>query len=1183
MSEQTLDTVHRIRERLRRTALRVDLSALLFGIIITIAVASAAWTMLAAVEWVMWMGTTARTILLVFWIATTLGMILVFVAPPALRLLGILPRIPDDAVALRIGDHFPTVSDRLINLIQLSSGKSTASSDEFIDGAVAMLSREVSSVPFEDVERFERPRKTGFRVMAAPALLLLFAFGAPGPFFDASKRLISAQTEFHRPAPFELRVLPGTVQVTRGDELRIRARSSGNIAPESAIIMVLSDDVDHPEQLAMEATGTGRFEHHIGAVGRSFRYQIDADGVESPWYDVDIIERPFVRNMRVHIDYPSYTGLPSQDLPIGQGNVTALRGSRVSVTSAVTGIDIESVTIEFDEAEGVEMDLEGDSASGSFPVRREDSYRIVARTTEGISSADPISFHIAPTDDAPPTVRLLAPSPEATLGESLETLLGGIIVDDYGFSRLELRYRLAESRYRAVQPEFSSIPLPIRTPRPIDQEIVHHWTLSESGLDPVPGDVIEYYLMVWDNDVVSGPKSARSQIQRLRVPSLAEQYQDIDRLQDSTADELQRMLEEAGEIRRDFDDLRNELRGRQESDWQSRRRVESLQQRQEQIEQRVDELTRQMQDVTRQLEDNSLLSDETIEMYRELTRVVDEIKSPELIEALEQLQEAMDQLDLQQIQESLQEFEFNEDQYRHRLERSLELFKRARTLQHLEQAERMARELADQQRELRDATEHLNGDETAEPTDSGEEGIDQSQEEADPGASEADPADAPTDAAQFESDSSGRSESDPSRERLAGEQERLGQEMEALEDKLDEIRTQMEEAGSSPSDAMDELREDVRERQLPENMRRTGQQIRSDQFQDAGRNQQQMQEQLEQFQSRLGEMRSGMSGAQLQMNLSALRRTIRDIILLSQQQEDLQKNTVETGSGSPSLPVMARDQVRIAEGVSVVADSVQNLANQIAQISREAQRHTGQALREMERATSALVERTSREAGTHQRSSMTHLNELGLMLSDLLDQLMNQQAGGGEGGMSAEQMADQLQQMAQDQQQLNAQIQQMLNDSAGDRLTSDMQERLRQIAAQQEAIRRQLRQLSRDPGARDNLMNDLNRIADQMQQTIEELQDRGASRQTVERQQQILTRLLEAEKSLQEREQDERRRGQTGRDMPRESPPELQRSEETERLRRDLLRALESDYAPDYKNLIRRYFELLQRESEQRP
>jgi len=93
------------------------------------------------------------------------------------------------------------------------------------------------------------------------------------------------------------------------------------------------------------------------------------------------------------------------------------------------------------------------------------------------------------------------------------------------------------------------------------------------------------------------------------------------------------------------------------------------------------------------------------------------------------------------------------------------------------------------------------------------------------------------------------------------------------------------------------------------------------------------------------------------------------------------------------------------------------------------------------------------------------------------------------------------------------------------------------------------------------------------------LQQNRVSRRTVQRQQQILTRLLEASKSMEQRGKDNKREGRSAEEILRESPAALPLPEQMERLRRDLIRALESGYSSDYEALIRRYFELLQTES----
>lgn len=1195
MSEKTLDVVRSIRKRLHDTARRLYLSELLFGIAVSLAVSCGLWLLLTAAESHLWMGLLERRIAVVAWLSTSLISAATFALPPLIRLIRASRGASEEQVAARIGERYPEIADRLVNFLHLSGGKSAPAPTHLLDGAVSMLGRQISPVRFENVEDFRRPRRAALWAVWPPIALVGLALAAPSPLTEASQRLLALNTEFEAPAPFALRVEPGDIQLTRGEAAEISAFAEGTALPSTATVSMLREGSEQAEQFPMEPGGDGHFKYDVESVSSDMRYRVEADGIASSWFEISVVRRPLVRDLAVRIHPPSYTGLPAKDLAKNRGDVTALRGSEVHLSTDVSGVDVRDVRLEFDSGRVLSLDLASGTATGSFRLEGEGAYHIVAESAEGVQNADPIEYRLTTLNDEPPSVRLVLPGPDETLGEDLATELGSQILDDFGFSRLILKYRLAESRYRSPQDEFLSLPISIETPRPVDQAVIHGWDFSETELDPVPGDVIEYYLEVWDNDGVSGPKSARSSVYRLRVPSLTERYRGLESEQDEMRDGLERMMDEAGEIREEFEQLREELRRKQDGDWQDRRQIEALQRRQDSMDQRVDELSRKMQDVRREMEENDLLSPETIETYRELERVVEEIRSPELNEALQQLQDALEQMDLGRMQESLQDFEFNEEQYRQRLERTLELFKKTRAMQQLEQAERLAQELNRHQDQLRQQTQQLDnpdssGDEIQEEGEGNENAVSGEQEstpeEAD--SEQQDGTEAKADSDSPESDEQSQTgDTDPeeqtsstSRERVADEQERLAEDMEELEEMLEETRRQVNETRSGPSDDINELREKVRQQELPQKMRESGEQIRQNQSEDAADKQQGVQQGLQQIQQQLGEMRRSMQGGQMQINLGNMRRSLRHVIALSQEQEGLQSATTEKGAGSPALRELARNQVRLAEGAGIVADSLQSLAADIPQMNRNVQRHVGEALREMEQATKALSERASQEAGSHQRTSMMHLNELALMLSDLLDQMMNQSGGGGEGGMSAEEMADQLRQMSQQQQQLNQQIQQMLNESQGERLSNDMQARMRQMAAQQDEIRRHLRQLSRDPSARDGMLNELNRIAEQMKTTIEELQRRGVDRETVNRQQQILTRLLEAEKSLQEREQDDQRRGRTGQTFDREGPPELERSEQLDKLRRDLIRALESDYSSDYQELIRRYFELLRRETE---
>jgi DNA repair ATPase RecN len=245
-------------------------------------------------------------------------------------------------------------------------------------------------------------------------------------------------------------------------------------------------------------------------------------------------------------------------------------------------------------------------------------------------------------------------------------------------------------------------------------------------------------------------------------------------------------------------------------------------------------------------------------------------------------------------------------------------------------------------------------------------------------------------------------------------------------------------------------------------------------------------------------------------------------------------------------------------------------------MSKAVQEQTGNALRAMEQATTSLDERQADQATGFQKTSMKHLNELALLLSDLMDQ-MQQSSGGSGGQMSMQQAMQQLQKASGQQQKLNQQIQQFLNKAQGERLSKDMEARRKQLAKQQRQIKQQLEDMSIGEETEQQILGDLQKIAEQMDESADDLQNGRRSRDLIERQQQILTRLLNAQQSLRTQGKKQERRGRRAEDdVDRERPGDRPDPEDTDTLRRDLIRALEMGYTSDYEQLIKRYFELLQ-------
>jgi hypothetical protein len=109
--------------------------------------------------------------------------------------------------------------------------------------------------------------------------------------------------------------------------------------------------------------------------------------------------------------------------------------------------------------------------------------------------------------------------------------------------------------------------------------------------------------------------------------------------------------------------------------------------------------------------------------------------------------------------------------------------------------------------------------------------------------------------------------------------------------------------------------------------------------------------------------------------------------------------------------------------------------------------------------------------------------------------------------------------------------------------------------------------------------DDLRKIVDEMSQSIGDMRASGIRPETIQRQERILSRLLQAEKSVHERDKDESRESKPGENVIRQSPRELDLGspEAQKALQEEMLRMRENGFTPDYNALIRKYFEELEK------
>ncbi|MDO9548041.1 MAG: hypothetical protein Q7J65_03640, partial [Candidatus Marinimicrobia bacterium] len=264
---------------------------------------------------------------------------------------------------------------------------------------------------------------------------------------------------------------------------------------------------------------------------------------------------------------------------------------------------------------------------------------------------------------------------------------------------------------------------------------------------------------------------------------------------------------------------------------------------------------------------------------------------------------------------------------------------------------------------------------------------------------------------------------------------------------------------------------------------------------------------------------------------------------------------------------------QIRQNLASVIGELIELSNKTFGLSPKAGKGFGQAAAAMSNAIQQMEERNTSAASNSASQATAAINLTALNLINSMNEL--QQSGAASG---FEKYMEQLQQMAGQQQGINDETQMLGMGQNG------QQQALQRLAARQQQLRKSLEDLQNELAGSSGQSGDLGGIAKDMDDVIKDLQQNRVLRKTLERQQRILSRLLDAQKSLRTQDFKKERKSVTGADVYRESPGELPADlgERRTVLRENLEQALKEGYSREYEELIRQYFELISTEANEK-
>ena len=1108
-------------------------------------------------------------------------------------------KLTDAAVAARL-ESVQTETEfasenRILSAVQLQktlANNPLGYAPEFIEHLIVQTSTDMEQVRPKQVfqSEFRRIRRNGGIAVAGFVLLFITHLLLPTAFVDfahsfkALPATLQVDPENLEKSIHITEIQPGSIQIERGTDVNITAKVNGHFgAPvelyyrvgtvgeaalttkwQSLSMQRMSADVERSLQVS---DSSEPYSVGLEKVSRPLQYYVSVKGVVSAQYQLTISNEPVVTRFQYRLNYPAYTQLQPQTLPANAGDIQTLFGTEV-VFTAESNKPLEKASLVFEVSGDVSLEVIGQPEQrsstqlaedgqiprippvprimqGSFIAQQSGNYRIHITDIDGFTNRDPVNYTLTVFEDAVPDVSIVAPARDTVLDNTMLVELNVEATDDYGIQELQLVYRVEVEGAEEV-----NVPLKRWNVEGADVRrsvfLTYTWDVDQIGI--FPGETLAYYVQALDNDNVSGPNIGKSHTYTLRFPSLSELYDAVATEQEAEQRGLDELFDEQADTTGLVDDLLDTMKTLSRKNQELTRTDENLMQQvlenQKQIEQTAQQLVEDMKETVKQMEQNQLFDAETIEKYQELQDLMEKALSEEHKEILRKLSEAMAKQQMDEQQASMQEANLSQEQFLQQLERAKALYEQILLQQELEAAAKQAAALAEQQKALMDTLE-------------------------------ASTASAPL--------------SD-----LAQKEDRIGEEFGQLSEKLEKLGTEMKELAQNSQNAppqveriADEilrLNQFTQEYKLPEMLDATSDSLRSGQNSEALESGRGAQQTLTELAQGLDNALAFMEGANANETLTVMREAVESGLHLSHLHEEVitQTNDILTGGQSGAyiqnevlrLQKLAANELTTAEGITQLSSKLWELGNRQIEVPPEVVWHLNASNDALSRAARALEDRQPSLAIPIQKTALADLNQAIFELLDAMAQMNQQMDASG-----LENMMQQLQQLAESQDQLNQMAQQLSQQMREQGQTPGLEQMVQQLAAQQQMIREAAERLAERTEQMAQMLGSLEDVAQEMTEVEKSLQQGRLDQDVLDRQAQILTRMLDSLKSLQKRDVGKQRKAEVAQSSSapaQEVPPLHPELLEIVRKLETAPNAKEFEDIPfQYREQLRRYFKAL--------
>jgi len=759
------------------------------------------------------------------------------------------------------------------------------------------------------------------------------------------------------------------------------------------------------------------------------------------------------------------------------------------------------------------LKVENDFSSSNTALKNNAKYSITPKN-EYATVQDSIAHQITIIKDQSPSISVDEQS-DSVSNKAL--YFNGKIGDDYGFNRLSFKYSIKENN-KIISSVTKNIPI---RPNSTENTFFYFWDLK--SVVAQPGQEIEYHFEVYDNDQVNGYKVTKSAIKTWKQPTKKETAEQVNANSQALKQKVQSAIRLASTIEKESKKVAQSLMDKKQISFEDKKQIEALLDKQKQLDDAVKEIKEQNDKNIQQQEDQQQ-TQELLEKQKQIKDLFDHVLDDKTKELLQKLQNLMNEKNKDQTQDELSKMQLDNKTLKNELDRILELYKQLEFEQNLQNDIDRLNDLAKQQKEL--SKETLNKKQN--------------------------------------------------NETLKQKQDDLNKEMKDLKDdlkKLEEKNKSLEKA--NPFENPEKELQDIQKEQ-----QNSKEALEQKDAKVASQKQQKAAEQMEKLSKKMSDMQQ--QGEEMENNLNAkeLRKLLENLLNTSFEQEKVMLTLKKMTAADPSYISNVQKQRGIKDNLKTIADSLFALSKRVPQIESTVNEEMNKINFNLEKSLESLSDRRTPEANRYQQFTMTSINNLSLMLSEALNQLQNMQKNSKPG--SGKKQKQGMKQLSQMQDQLNKSMQKardQMQKTGGNQGTvgkGQMSQEFGKMAQQQQMIRQALEKINREENKNGSgRMGNLNEAINEMKQTESDLVNKRLQQETLNRQKELLTKLLEAEKAERDQEEDSKRESKAAKAFPPSYQKMIEQYKKQQQNGNDMLQKIPPSLNYYYKNKIAEYLKSL--------